>query len=140
MSYDSSLSCWAQLVFFPMPLDRAGIDPLLRLSEDPLPSLWDELGLSPSLCALDELWCIHQFQQAAMNGLSLWSLPGHTVVLHASARSLRSQTCLAPPWPHQEGNEGRMLLSASQPGFGSALAGWLEPVLSRLAPAAQLRV
>lgn len=67
-----------------MPLGRAGIDLLLRLSEDPFPSLWDELGLSPSLCTLDELWCIPQLQQAAMSGLSLWSLPGHTVVLHAS--------------------------------------------------------
>lgn len=77
---------------------------------------------------------------------SLRSLPGHTVVLHVSIRSLGSQTPVVPPWPHQEGNEGRMLGFASQPGFGKALGGMfpsprpgasghldgrLEPVLSR---------
>lgn len=84
---------------------------------------------------------------------SLRSLPGHTVVLHVSIRSLGSQTPVVPPWPHQEGNEGRMLGFASQPGFGKALGGMfpsprpgasghldgrLEPVLSRLVLAARL--
>lgn len=54
---------------------------------------------------------------------SLWSLLGHTVVLLMSLRSLCSQTSVLPPWPHQEGSEGRML--ALLPSLALARL-WLE--------------